>query len=115
MIKQMNEELPKSIKRSLRMLAERAYEVELRRALMDLSRDFDRWKQGEIDSFELKERIHKFHDGPAKEIYLRYTSNADLRLLVAYAVRENLIEQESIPPEVLPYLEGAFAFYREVS
>jgi hypothetical protein len=41
-----------------------AHEAELRQALSDLSREFDRWKASRIDSFELADRIHKFHHGP---------------------------------------------------
>jgi len=97
-------ELPKSIRKALRSLSDLAHEAELRRALEDLSRDFDRWKAAEIDSFKLADRVHEFHRGPNREIYLRYTSRIDLRVLVAYALREGLLKKESIPKEVLPYL-----------
>ena len=109
----MNPELPKPVKRALRELAGRAYEAELHKALTELSEDFERWKRGEIDSFELGERIHKFHDGPNRELYVRYSSPCDLRLLVGYAIHEHLIEQESVPEHVLPYLQGALSFYRD--
>jgi hypothetical protein len=102
-------ELPKAIKRALRELAGR------RRALTDLRREFDAWERSEIDAFELTERIHKFHQGPAQEIYLRFSGGIDLRLLVGYCVHEGLIERESIPAEVFPYLETALSFYRENS
>lgn len=100
----LQEELPKPIKRALRSLSHQAHEAELRRALSELSRHFDRWKAGEIDSFELSDRIHEFHDGPNREAYLRYNSRLDLRFLVGRALREGLIERESVPREVLPYL-----------
>src|SRR2546428_14059724 len=65
--------LPKAIKRALRELAGRAHETLLRRALTDLRREFDAWERSEIDAFELTERVHKFHQGPAQEIYLRFS------------------------------------------
>jgi hypothetical protein len=108
-------ELPKGIKRALRDLAGRAHETALRRALIDLRREFDAWERGEIDAFELKERIHKFHQGPAREICLRFSGGVDLRLLAGYCVHESLIEKESIPAEVMPYIESALSFYREIS
>ena len=108
-------ELPKAIKRALRELAGRAHETLLRRALTDLRREFDAWERSEIDAFELTERVHKFHQGPAQEIYLRFSGGIDLRLLVGYCVHEGLIERESIPAEVFPYLETALSFYRENS
>jgi hypothetical protein len=108
-------ELPKAIKRALRELVGCAHEAALRRALTDLRREFDAWERGEIDAFELKERIHKFHQGPAREICLRFNGGIDLRLLAGYCVHEGLIEKESIPAEVLPYLESSLSFYREIS
>jgi len=81
-------------------------EAELRRALTELSGDFDRWKRGEIDSFELTERIHKFHQGPNREIYNRYSVGGfHLVPVVDYAIREGLIAKESVPPEALPQVE----------
>ncbi len=64
----LNRELPKPIKRAMRSLCGLAHETELRQALNDLSREFDRWKDVRIDSFELADRIHKFHHGPNREI-----------------------------------------------
>ncbi len=103
-------ELPKSIKKALRSLCQLAHEAALRRALEDLSQDVDRWKLAKIDSFELADRIHKFHDGPNREIYLRYASRANLCLLVSHAVHEGLIPKDSVPKEVFPYLENSLSF-----
>ncbi len=108
-------ELPKSTKKALRSLRDLAHEAALRRALESLSQDFDRWKKREIDSFELANRIHAFHNGPSREIYNRYTSRLDLTFLVGYAVQEGLIAKESIPEEVLPYLGKVFSLFRKLS
>jgi hypothetical protein len=102
------EELPRSIKKAMRSLAGLAHEAELGNALEDLNGDFQAWKSGGIDSFELSDRIHKFHDGPNREIYLRYTSGLDLRFLVRYALDEGLIQKAAVPKEVWPYLEAHF-------
>lgn len=106
-------ELPKAIKKALRSLCHLAHEAEQRRALEELSQDFDRWKADEIDSFELADRIHTFHNGPNREIYIRYASKVDLRSLVSYAVHEGLIKKESIPKEVAPYLDPELSFQRD--
>ncbi len=98
-------ELPKSIKKALRSLVGLAHESELGRALEELFGDFRRWKSGEIDSFELSDRIHAFHDGANREIYLRYTSRLDLRFLVQHALEEGLVEKVAVPKEVWPYLK----------
>lgn len=102
-------ELPKPIKRALRSLSQIAHEAELRRALSELSHHFDRWKAAEIDSFELSDRIHEFHDGLSREIWLRYNSRVDLRVLVSYAVKGGLIKEDSIPDKVLPYIKDVLA------
>jgi hypothetical protein len=110
----MQLELPKPVKRVLRDLAERAHEIALRKALTDLGHDFDSWRQGDLDSFELAHRIHEFHQGPDRQIHLRYTRSVDLPFLVVQSVREGLIERDSIPDDVMPYLESTFALYREL-
>jgi hypothetical protein len=105
-------ELPKAIKRAMRSLAGLAHEAELRRALDEVYADFQEWKSGRIDSFELADRIHKFHDGPNRDVYLRYTSGLDLRFLVQHALEEGTIEKGAVPKEVWPYLEGFSSPYR---
>src|SRR5947209_5129969 len=100
MMHHMNAELPKPIQRTLATLAARAHEAALHRALTGLSRDFDRWKRAEIDSLALADRIHEFHDGPNREIYLRYNGKTDPRVC-------SLLARELIPPEVMPYLASA--------
>jgi hypothetical protein len=110
----MDQELPKPIKRSLRDLADRAHETALRTALQELSQDFDAWKSGDINSFELAHRIHQFHQGPDRQIHLRYTRSVDLPYLVVQSVREGLIDKADIPEDAMPYLESAFALFREV-
>lgn len=103
----LNRELPKPIKRAMRSLCGVAQEAELRQALSDLSREFDHWKASRIDSFELADRIHKFHHGPNREIYVRYTSRLPLPFLIRRAIDEGLIQRDSIPENVLLYLENS--------
>lgn len=110
----MQRELPKPVKRILRELADRAHETALRKALSDLSEDFDAWRQGDIDSFELAHRIHEFHQGPDRQIHLRYTRSVDLPFLVVQSIREGLIDRDAIPAEARPYLESTFDLYRDL-
>ena len=71
------EELPKGVKRKLNEFAARAHTEVMRQALEKLGEDFDHFRRGEIDPFELESRIHKFHDGPAREIYNRWATRRD--------------------------------------
>ena len=99
-----NTDLPKATKKIFRSLVGQAHEQELRGALTDLGQCFDRWQAGEIDSFELSDRIHEFHNGLNREIWLRYNSRLDLDFLVERALQEGLLELKSIPAEILPYI-----------
>jgi len=67
-------DIPKRVKRLLRECAAAAHEEELRRALLPIAEAFKRWEQGELGSGDLSELIHRFHQGPARDLYLRYIS-----------------------------------------
>lgn len=87
-----------------------AHERELSKALRDLRAEFDRWERGEIDPFELNERIHKFHKGPAHDLWVRYTTNP-VDPQVAYAVVKGILSKDEVPSELLKYLARWISFY----
>ena len=107
-------ELPKPIKKALRSLIDLAYEAELRDALDHLHEDFQQWKCGEIDSFDLSDRIHKFHDGPSRDLFGLYSSRLDPRFLVERAVEKGLVPKEFVPVEVRSYIKDISDFGREL-
>jgi len=76
---------PKRIKRLLREYAAAAHEEELRRALLPISEAFGRWERRELDSGELSEIIHRFHQGPARDLWARYNT-PHLEMVVAFAI-----------------------------
>jgi len=104
----MENELPKAVKRQLREMVGAAHEAALRQALTKLEEEFGRWQRGEIDPFELTDRIHRFHQGPAREIYKQFgeVRTADLPMLAAYGIAAKLVELDQAPQEVLPYLHA---------
>ena len=87
-----------------------AHEEELRRALVPLAEAFGRWARGEVGSGELTERIHEFHQGPARSLYLRYNGGY-LEMQVAHAVVTGILDRSRIPGELLEHLAGALSFY----
>jgi hypothetical protein len=97
-------ELPKRELRELRELAARAHEEELRRALVPLAEAFRGWEQGRVSSFELSDLIHEFHQGPARELYVRYALRGADDLNVASAVARGVLGREEVPAEVLEHL-----------
>jgi hypothetical protein len=94
----------KQIKRRIRELAGVAHERALDAALRDLAREFDRWREGGIDAFDLNDRIHQFHQKIARKLYSYYTG-AESDLIVAAAVTQGLIDRKEVGDEVLRELE----------
>ena len=101
---------PKRIKRLLREYAAAAHEEELRRALLPVSEGFKRWERGELGSGELSEIIHQFHQGPARELWVRYNT-PHLEMVVAFAITTGRLARDTIPGELLEHLAGAMRFY----
>lgn len=103
-------EYPKQIKRLIREYAARAYEAELGQALGELDQQFAAWRNGQISAFDLSDRIHTFHQGPARELWSRYNARID-DTLVAHAIVTGLLPREIIPAELLEALQPILAFY----
>ncbi len=108
-------DLPKPVKRQLRELSMQAYERELSSALEKLATQFLEWQSGKIGPWDLTEVIHKFHDSQARDLYKRYETAPDLRLVVAKAVAEGILTQEEIPGSVWTHIESVVEFFRQES
>ena len=104
------QEVPKHIKRQVREWAGIAHDRDLRKALGDLRAEFARWECGEIDSFELNERIHRFHQDTSREIWKRYATT-HLEPAVASAVAAGVLRREELPAELLQHIGGLIEFY----
>jgi hypothetical protein len=104
-------ELPKHIKKQLRELAGQAYENELAAELHKLAEHFDAWKAKKIAAGDLVNLIHKFHNGPARELF-RWYNDPDVRAMVAAAVAHGVLDRESVPDDVWPYLESAIHLFQ---
>jgi hypothetical protein len=101
---------PKRIKRLLREQAGQAHEEELRRALVPVAEAFRRWERGELGSGELSDIMHRFRQGPARELFGRYNSPY-MELAVAYAITVGVLDRQAIPAELLDHLARALALY----
>ena len=72
-------------------------------ALGQLEASFKAWRSGEIGPFELSDRIHKFHNGPSRELWSRYESlNAEMSVPLAFV--RGVLKEEDVPPELLEQL-----------
>lgn len=105
-------EPPKRIKRLLRELAAKAHEEELRRRLAPLANAFERWSRDEVDSFELSDLIHEFHQGPSRDLFVRYTTRPH-NSAVACAIATGIIDRSQVTAELLEHLALALEFYAD--
>lgn len=101
---------PRQLKRLLRELGALAYEEELRRALMPLANAFVSWRDGALASSALAERIHEFHQGPARDLWSRYSPGV-LKAAVAHAIATGVLERDRVPAELLDHLAAAISFF----
>ena len=104
--------IPKPVKRLLREYASAAHEEELRRALLPLAEAFERWERGGFDSGELSDLIHRFHQGPARELFLRYNTS-NLAAPVAYAIAAGIVDRTAVPGELLEHFTGMIKLYEK--
>lgn len=99
----------KANKRKLRELAGIAYRRELGHELAKLELDFTRWRGGDIDPFELSDRIHRFHDGVSRNLYVAYRDLSPFHA-VARAIALQVIDRTEVPSEILGELESMVQF-----
>lgn len=103
----------KNIKRQIRTLAGILYERELNQYLSELSKQFDLWKKGNLSPFELSEKIHQFHQTPARELYNQYNTNSILDALVARGIVIGLLKESEVSSELKAALQNLIDFYKE--
>ena len=103
-------EVPKRIKRLVREWAGVAHDRDLRDALSELRARFDRWDRGEIDSFELNNLIHRFHQDTARQIWKRYATT-HMEPAVASAVAAGVLREGELPEELVQHVAALIEFY----
>lgn len=101
---------PQRIKRLVREWAGIAHDRDLSKALGELRVQFDRWDRGEIDSFELNDLVHRFHQDTAREIWKRYATGRS-EPAVASAVAAGVLRREELPVELVQHIVGLIEFY----
>lgn len=89
----------KQIRKALLSYAALAHERELKSALDILANDFERWRAGEISSFDLSDNIHEFHNRTAVDIWKKY-NGLDPEFAVAGAIIRGFLDRSELPSEV---------------
>jgi len=110
----MKQDLTKAQRRRIRELAGIAYDRELSRELAVLEGEFAQWRSGSIDAYELNERIHRFHQGPSRQLFNTYT-NSPFDLVIAAAIANGIITEAEAGPELMELFRGWIKFASERS
>jgi hypothetical protein len=90
----------KSFRKIARQLVGKAYQREQEKALESLRSEFDRWKSGEIDCWDLTDLIHRFHNGESRDLYKIY-ERGDTQIALARAIALDIIDAEEVPADLL--------------
>lgn len=110
---QIMPEMKKSQKKHLQGLANRCYEIEVSMALQNLGGNFKKWKNKEITTWELNEKIHQYHNGTARDLYKFYELLKDPRVAVAQAVSKGIIKIEDVQKNCRPLLTSLIEIYED--
>ena len=95
----------------MRDLASEAYERELGNHLGELEKSFAAWRGGELQSSELSNVIHVFHQGAAREVWSSYQL-PDPAIIVARAVAAGLLAESEIPEALRLKLQSRVAVFK---
>jgi hypothetical protein len=97
-------DLTKGQKRELQRIASLAHDRELSAALAALEEQFRLWRAGELGPHDLSAAIHEFHQGPSRELWVRY-SDSPGELGVLSALQRGVVAEHEIASDVLDLLK----------
>ena len=104
----------KSERKKLRELAGIAYERYLTNALSELRSHFDAMDRGDISPFDLSQRIHEFHQGPSRDLYVMFSHSLPW-LAVCRAYIEGIINDEDLVDASEPIRNELLGFKEHVT
>jgi hypothetical protein len=103
--------MSKKQKKHLKELSGRCYELEMSEALDELFYHFQKWKNGEINAFDLNEMIHKHHNYKARDLYKIYEMLKNPQNAVARAVSLGIIKMDDIHEDCHSFVEELIEYY----
>lgn len=108
-----DEEFSKAENRQLRELSGVAHEAEAREMIGRLDASFTEWRERRIDSFDLLELIHRFHQDDARDLWSthQYMTPATC---VARALVHGWLSPETIPEALRERIDRRVALQREL-
>lgn len=103
--------MAKSLRKIAKQLIGQAYRREQEKALDSLRREFDRWRSGEIDCWELTELIHRFHNGESRGLYKIYEMG-DIKIALARAMGVGILAEDEVPADLREPMRPMIEFFR---
>jgi hypothetical protein len=78
------------------------HERELQLALQELDEHFAAWRNGQLSPFELNARIHEFHQGSSRQLYVKYVGIASHMRggMLSQAILRGLVEESELRADV---------------
>jgi hypothetical protein len=104
--------MAKSYRKVAQDALNKAYERELARELNNLYHAFKLWDHNEIDSWELSDRIHRFHDGPSRDLY-KFYNLLDKKVALAKALATGVLKKDEVPYELQKSMQPLIDFFRD--
>ena len=92
--------ITKGQRKVLRQLAELARTREQASHLGELGAKFDQWRDGSMTGDDLNSAIHRYHQGPARDLYLRYNARGGPEVAVGLAVAQGVLSKDDIPDDL---------------
>ena len=102
----------KSYRKVAKDALNKAYERELSNELNNLYQAFKLWDHNEIDSWELSDRIHRFHDGPSKDLF-KFYNHVDKKVALAKALSTGVLKKDEVPYELQESMQPLIHFFRD--
>lgn len=96
-------------KSELRDLASEAWAEELNAALLELYEEFGKWGGDSLSPFDLNDKIHEFHNGISRELYVRYSGKPEFE--VARGIAKGYISEEHVSESLLEKLQSLIEFF----
>lgn len=71
----MQGDFTRSDKKRIRQLADLAWDRELRIELQKIAAAIEEMESGQLTPFDVTDRIHKFHNGAARDLYNQFSNS----------------------------------------
>ena len=87
------------LQKEIKKLARAAHEKEMRHYLELLNRQFSDWRNGKLDTWDLVQQIHEFHNGSARQLFNAWQGLSPSSFLFR-AITAGYLSVNELPKEI---------------